>query len=183
MADGLERTGVAGATILEVGGGVGTVQAHLLAAGGARSTNVDLSPNAEPVAAELFATLGMADRIERRVGDFLEVAPDLPVADLVVLHRVICCYPVWEELTRAGVEHARRAIGVTIPVDRPWTRAVIGLGNRLLALRGLDFRAFVHPPDAVVETIEDAGFELVLDRVGAIWRTVVLQRRPGNARA
>lgn len=179
LADGLERTGVTDASILEVGGGVGDLQAHLLQAGAARSTNVDLSPNAEAAAGELFTSLGLADRVERRVGDFLEEASQLPAADLVALHRVICCYPAWEELTRAAVERARRAVGLTIPVDRRRTRTVVAVGNRYLALRGLDFRAFVHPAAAVIEVIERAGFEVVLDRSGLVWRTVVLQRRGG----
>ncbi|WP_052666535.1 class I SAM-dependent methyltransferase [Nitriliruptor alkaliphilus] len=180
LADGIERTGLADASVLEVGGGVGDLQAHLLLAGAVRTTNVELSPNAEAAAEHLFSTLGLADRVDRRVGDFVEEAVQLPAADLVVLHRVICCYPDWGAMTGAAVERTRHAIGITIPVDRRRTRAVIAVGNRYLALRGLHFRAYVHPAAAVIDVIERAGFEVVLDRSGLVWRTVVLQRCNGT---
>jgi hypothetical protein len=183
LADGLERTGLSGASILEVGGGVGDLQAHLLQAGAARSINIDLSPNTEAAAVELFSSLGLADRVDRRVGDFLDEAPQLPPADLVALHRVICCYPDWQELTGAAVGRARRTVGITIPVDRRRTRLAFAVGNRYLALRGRAFRAFVHPAAEVAALIEEAGFEVVLDRGGLVWRTLVFQRRTGTARS
>ena len=33
------------------------------------------------------------DRVERRHGDFVTVAPKVPAADDVILDRVVCCYP------------------------------------------------------------------------------------------
>jgi hypothetical protein len=62
-------------------------------------------------------------------------------------------------------------------VDRRRTRVVIAVGNRYLALRGLEFRAFVHPVARLLSVVEEAGFEVVLDRRGVVWRTVVLHRR------
>src|ERR687887_2194076 len=68
IADFLVGGGVAGDSVLEVGGGVGAIQLELLKAGAARTTNVELSPEYEPYAAEL---LGDDTRAERRVGDLL----------------------------------------------------------------------------------------------------------------
>src|ERR687884_357936 len=77
IADFLVGGGVAGDSVLEVGGGVGAIQLELLKAGAARTTNVELSPEYEPYAAEL---LGEDARVERRVGDFVRDA-DADVAD------------------------------------------------------------------------------------------------------
>src|SRR5438874_2705819 len=91
--------GVDGDSVLEVGGGVGAVQLELLKAGAARTTNVELSPEYEPYAAEL---LDGDTRVERRLGDFVRDASEIAAADDVVLHRVVCCYPDAEALVGAA---------------------------------------------------------------------------------
>src|ERR671928_2191670 len=67
----LAGRGVEGDSVLEVGGGIGSIQLELLKAGAARTTNVELSPEYEPVAAELFRDDA---RVERRLGDFVRDA-------------------------------------------------------------------------------------------------------------
>src|SRR5919206_3733754 len=79
--------GVEGDSVLEVGGGVGAIQLELLKAGAARTTNVELSPEYEPFAAEL---LGGDTRVERRVGDFVRDAGQLAPPDGVLLHPAVC---------------------------------------------------------------------------------------------
>src|ERR687883_1537871 len=69
--------GVGGDSVLEVGGGVGTIQLELLKAGAAKATNVELSPEYEPYAAEL---LDGDTRVERRIGDFVRDVVELEPA-------------------------------------------------------------------------------------------------------
>ena len=96
---------VSGATVLEVGGGVGAIELELLAAGADRATNVELSGEYEEEAAKLLAERGLSERVDRRVGDFV----DEPVEphDVVVMHRVVCCYP---DVDRSSAWR-RRALG------------------------------------------------------------------------
>src|SRR5204863_4096528 len=96
-----------GDSVLEVGGGVGAIQLELLKAGAAQTTNVELSPEYEPYAAEL---LGEDARVQRRVRDFVRDAAELEPADDVVLHRVVSCYPDPEALVGAAADHARRRL-------------------------------------------------------------------------
>lgn len=168
--------GVDGASVLEVGGGVGHLHTRLLQAGAARAVNVELSPGWEAAARDLLVDLGLEDRVERRTGDFVDEAGELPEVDVVVLHRVLCCYPRWRAMGDAAVSRSRRLLAITLPVDRWWTRAVIGAGNVLFRLRGRDFRAYVHPPAEVLERIRGAGFRVLHDHHGLVWRTVVLER-------
>lgn len=168
------------ATVLEVGGGLGEIQVMLLEAGrAASSTNVELSAGWDDRATELLGERGLADRVDRRRGDVVDDVEDLPTADLVVAHRVLCCYPYWDRMVDALVALARRRLVVTLPVDRRRTRVAIGLGNRLMARRGNQFRAFVHPVGAVLERCSTAGFEVVDDEVGLVWRTVALEPGAG----
>ncbi len=177
LAQALRTRGIEGLTVLEAGGGVGAIQAELLAAGAARAVNVELSPEWEGAAADLFADLGMSGRVERRLGDFVDEAEALSPADVVILHRVVCCYPSWERLLAAGISHARQLLALTFPVDRWPVRTVIGFGNVWMRLRRRSFRAFVHSPEAMMATAAEAGFVPGYDRSGRVWRTVVLERR------
>jgi hypothetical protein len=48
MVELLAERGVQGATVLEIGGGVGEIQLELLRLGAASATNLELSPGYEP---------------------------------------------------------------------------------------------------------------------------------------
>ena len=76
MVDELVRRGIEGASVLEVGGGVGAVEIELLEAGAARAANVELSDGYEEEAARLLAEKGLAGRVRRTLGDFARRAGD-----------------------------------------------------------------------------------------------------------
>ena len=58
--------GVSGASVLEIGGGVGDIQVELLKRGAVRTTNLELVESYEADAKALAATAGVGDRITRR---------------------------------------------------------------------------------------------------------------------
>ena len=68
----LNDRGIAGKTVLEVGGGVGAIQIELLKAGAAKAVGVELTPTYEAAAGELIKEAGLGDLVERRVMDFAE---------------------------------------------------------------------------------------------------------------
>ena len=111
----LREHGVEGASVLEIGGGVGAIQLELLKVGAARATNLELSPEYEETARELIHERGLDDRVERRLGDVVQ-EPDLAgEADAVVMHRVVCCYPDYDALVGAAAERARRYLVLSFP--------------------------------------------------------------------
>ena len=83
-----------GYALLEIGGGIGDIQLELLKTGAARATNVELATQYESVASELIHDRGLDDRVDRRLGDFVREADTIPGADVVVMNRVVCCYPM-----------------------------------------------------------------------------------------
>ncbi len=176
LAQAVAAHGVAGATLLEIGGGAGTIHVDLLRGGAASAVNVELSPGWEAAAAELLAGLDLADRVQRLVGDFVTTADTQQPADVVILHRVVCCYPHWKPMLAAAGRLAGRVVGLTVPVDRWWTIVAIAVGNRFFGLTGCGFRGFVHPIAPMLGALATAGFQVSHDRSGAIWRTVVLTR-------
>ena len=176
LVEAVRDRGVDGATLLEVGGGVGHVHVSLLEAGAGRATNVDLSPSWEDQARALLAEHELSDRVDRRVADFVDAADDLPDADVVVMHRVVCCYPDMPALLRAGAGRARRLIAVTVPREAWWVRMVVGIENAVMAARRRSFRAYVHPRRGMRGVLADEGFSLVDVRTGFVWSTMVFER-------
>ena len=65
MVSFLGGMGLEGATVLEIGGGVGEIQIELLKSGAARAVNLELSPAYEAEATELLRTSGLRARVEK----------------------------------------------------------------------------------------------------------------------
>ena len=119
MVDFLEqRTDLDGATVLEIGGGVGEIQLELLKRGAARTVNLELSNAYDQEAAALAREAGVEDRVERRIHD-IAAAPDaIEPVDIVVLHRVVCCYPDYERLLGAAGDRAQAGAGLQPPAPQ-----------------------------------------------------------------
>lgn len=89
----LAERGLEDASVLEIGGGLGEIQIELLRRGAAKVTNLEISEGYEPRASELLEASGMTDRVDRRILDIATSPEQVDAADVVVLHRVVCCYP------------------------------------------------------------------------------------------
>src|SRR5260221_125431 len=83
---------------------------------------IELTPTYEDAASDLLRESGGEDRLERRMGDFVEAAADVQAAVFVVLNRVICCYPDMPKLAGAAAQPARMMLVLTFPNSRWWTR-------------------------------------------------------------
>jgi hypothetical protein len=177
LVDELAERGVDGASVLEVGGGVGGVDLELLGRGAERAVIVELSNGYDEEACALAAEAGAEARIERRHGDFAEDEASIEPADMVVMHRVVCCYPDPELLVGAAARHARRLLALSFPRDRWWLRLGLRAANVWFRLRG-GIQTYVHPPAEVVRIAEAAGLSTVLDeRSTRVWRVAVFERR------
>ena len=176
IVDYLKKQGVDGRTVLEVGGGIGAIQLELLKAGAARSTSIELTPTYEEEANRLLAEAGLSDRAERRVGDFAQTPEQFEAADLVIMNRVVCCYPDMPRLTGAAADHAKRMLVMTFPKRTWWTCAGLGAGNAMLSLTRREFHIFVHRPADIIATSHAHGLRPVIDESGLLWRMTALSR-------
>jgi magnesium-protoporphyrin O-methyltransferase len=175
IVDGLAERGVSDATVLEVGGGVGAIDIELLKAGAREATVVELSEEYDGEAARLLAENGFEDRVLRRHGDFVELERELDPADVVVMHRVVCCYPDPESLVGAAAQHARRLLALSFPRDTWWVRAgwyAVDAWFRLV----YRFASFVHPRERILAAAEGLGFTPVDEHSGRLWDVAVLER-------
>src|SRR5688572_17738786 len=73
LLDGLKAEGVQGLTLLDIGGGIGTIPNELLRAGISEASHVDASAAFIAAAKEEAALQSHADRIHFSHGDFVRI--------------------------------------------------------------------------------------------------------------
>jgi magnesium-protoporphyrin O-methyltransferase len=166
--------------LLDIGGGIGAIQLELLRAGLRSATGVEASTDAVEVARREAARVGVSDRITAIHGNFVELAGEIPDADIVTLDRVICCYDDVQKLVSLSASKARWLYAVAYPVDSLWNRIEIVVENLWYWLRRNPFRAFVHPTRLVEEIIGRHGLvqvyrDTVFDWPNR-WQVVVYER-------
>lgn len=176
MVDFLVSEGVESANLLEVGGGIGAIEIELLKKGVTSAVNVELSAGYDEAADELAAQEGVADRIERKIGDFVEVQDEIDPADIVVLNKVVCCYPFMERMMGAATSKTGKYLAVVFPREKWSNRLMFGIGNRFFKLRGCAFQSFVHPVDEIERVASEAGLQVRHRDNTVVWQAVVWER-------
>ena len=115
------------------------------------------STRTTPTRDALARELGLADRVTRLHAD---IAADPDVVgrhDIVVMHRVVCCYPDAERLLSVAADHAGRVLVFSHPPRNLLSRALIGAENLARRARRLTFRVYVHDPAAMFGAARDGG--------------------------
>ena len=175
MLAAVSRGGVGDASVLEVGGGVGGLQFELLRRGAAHATNVEVSVDYLTAAQTLARQLGLADRLSFRHGDFAREADSIPAADIVVMHRVVCCYPDMASLVSAAAHHARRRLALSFPRDAWPVRLFIEAQALWMRMKGSSFRTYVHSPEAIFRVAAESGLKPVHQVYSGPWQIVVFE--------
>lgn len=176
MVDWLVSQGIDDATVLEIGGGVGEIQIELLRRGASHATNFELSTSYDEDAGALADEAGVADRTVRRIGDIAADGAAADIADVAVMHRVICCYPDADRLLGAAADHARRMVVLSHPPGHLVARAVAAVENLGLRVMGREYRAFAHRPEDLLATLRDRGFTAQHLHRGLVWHIIVATR-------
>jgi len=176
IVDAIKRQPLQGRTLLEVGGGVGDLQIELLKAGVASAISIELTPTYETAARTLLREAGLQDRVERKVMDFADANGAVPPADIVILNRVICCYPDMTKLAAAAADHTREFLVMSFPKNRWWIRLGLNAVNAGMRLARREFQVFLHSPDRIAATAEQRGLKSAWNKTGFVWQIVAMRR-------
>jgi Methyltransferase domain len=176
MVDFLELRGVEGATVLEIGGGVGEIQIELLKRGAAHALNLELSPAYDEEAERLLREVALEERADRRIHDIAVDPTSVEAVDIVVLHRVVCCYPDYERLLDAAARCARRLLVFSYPPRNAGSRLFIAAENLFLRLLGREYRTFAHPPAAMFGVLGERGLRRTFAQHTLVWQVAGLER-------
>lgn len=182
LVDAIRAEGVAGASLLDVGGGIGTIQLELLASGIARAESVDATEAYVEVARSEAERRGFGDRTTHRFGTLLELGDTVAPVDIVTLDKVVCCDPNLAELLGAVAVRARRMVGLIYPRVTWWNRLaarVFSVWGRLTRDRT---RWHLHPERQVDALLREAGFERREVARTFIWRVDLYVRTADQVR-
>jgi magnesium-protoporphyrin O-methyltransferase len=183
LVEGIRSQGLDGAELLEVGCGTGYLHQELLRLGAVRAMGVDLSERMLDIARTQAEGAGLGGRTEYRRGEFTGMAEDLPAADVVILDKVVCCYPDWEALVERSLDKTRRLYALTYPRNRGLTRVGVRVMTRALGAVGCCYRPFIHDPIRIQTLIRESRFKRAAVATTAAWLTEVYVREgPGKPR-
>lgn len=177
LVDLLTEAQIAGASVLDVGAGIGAAHGALLERGASRAVSIDASRAFEEVAQELAGERGYRNRVTYHSGDFADIANDVDAADVVVLDKVICCYPDMNTLVSRSAERARRLYAAVYPRDGVPVRVVTGMLNAARGFGRSSFRSYIHRSSAIERVLEQHGFRLRSAAKTVIWRIVIFERK------
>lgn len=173
---GVRAQGIADARILEVGCGPGYLHQVLLKAGASQAVGIDLSDGMLDIARTEAAKQGLADRCDYRQGDFVQLASELADADVVILDKVVCCYPDWQGLLDAALSRCSRTLALTYPQDRTTVRLGVRFLSWLMGLLHCCYQPYLHDPALIRSHIQASGLRLVHEDQSGNWLTEIYTR-------
>ncbi len=169
-----------GRTLLDIGGGIGALTFELMNRGFANGTIVEASQAFVDAARGEAERRGQFGRISVEHADFVVAGRSVPQADVVVLDRVVCCYPSLAPLFEEALRHSRRLLALSYPRDRWHVRHVAGIQNLLRAIFRNPFRFFVHPPSQIRTLASRHGFECLRRKETFTWCVEIYAREGGG---
>lgn len=165
------------ATALDIGCGAGALHHELLQRGLVKKVvGVDASQNYLKKAAENAEKLELSKKVKYIQGDFA-LNPDLTeAADVVIMDRVVCCYPSLEPLLEPATAKARHYLLLSYPRDTLLERFFFFLSRIRHFVTRSQFHLYYHEPRRIVQLVEEAGFRSVYEDRDGEWQLSVYQR-------
>jgi magnesium-protoporphyrin O-methyltransferase len=164
-------------SVLDIGCGAGGAHQELLRQGIAdRAVGVDASSAYLEAARVNAAQLNLSDRVVYEQQDFALAAASFAPAEVVLMDRVICCYPYLAELLGAAARHTQGYLCLSFPRDEWWTRLPYRLYDFLQTLFRSKYRFYLHPYAQIIAQAEAADLRLVHSDYTGLWQILVFAR-------
>ena len=177
LIEAIRAEGVEGATLLDIGGGIGAIHHELLGAGVSHATCVEASAAYLEAARDETKLRGDTARVTFMLGDFVDVAESVPPADIVTLDRVVNTYPDAQRLIELSANHAQRLYGLVLPRNTPAAALSIHVINLIQRLRRKRVRAAAVPLDDIDRVMRSKDFHICFSQnVGPVWHVAVYGR-------
>jgi magnesium-protoporphyrin O-methyltransferase len=163
--------------VLDIGCGAGGAHQELLRRGVAeRAVGVDASSAYLAAARDNATRLNLSDMVTYEHQDFAQAADSFAPADVVLMDRVICCYPYLSQLLGAAAQHSQRYLSLSFPRDEWWTRLPYRVFAFFQSLFRSKYRFYLHPHAQIIAVAEAAGLRPIhTDRTG-IWQIMLFAR-------
>lgn len=176
----LKERNLTSRSILEVGCGVGGLHLTLLKEGARSAFGSELSDRMIEKAKELAGEMGIRDRVDYMVGDIVEIRDSVPLSDIVILDKVVCCYHDPALLLSRAASKCTSLLAASYPRDaflpRWGFRSQAFIGDMLR----WSFHAMYHEPLMLDSIIASLGFQEVSADHTPIWQVKVYEKKKNN---
>ena len=177
--------GLVGKTVLEIGCGTGFFSLETLRHGASSCLGVDLSSAAIHEANEFAKESGLQDRARFDVADAASTRQ--PASDVVIMDKVLCCYPDANALLKTASDSSRELLGFVVPRDEGLMKPAMRIGKALInsveRLRKTGFRLYLHPLRSIDELLAESGFQQESKARSRFWLVFLYKRiRPDAPR-
>jgi magnesium-protoporphyrin O-methyltransferase len=172
LLDFLKNQGLDGKHLVELGCGPGGFSIECLKHGAASSIGIDLSPEMVKVANDLATSLNLQTRAKFQVGN--AATTDIPRADIVVMDKMLCCFPDSTSIFENVISAAGEIIGFIVPRDQGLfkipLRIAVYLKNAYEKLRNRNLGwMYLHSLSRIDQTLKNAGFNYCQKQVSGFW--------------
>ena len=169
FVNSLNRLGIANTQLIEIGCGVGALHQTLLLQGAGFAVGVDLADNMLKQA-QIAADKNHLSACTRYMqGDFVQIVDSIEPADIMLMDKVVCCYPDADSLLKTALSRTRRILAITYPRNKWWVRAAVAVEAFFLKLSGSSFRSYVHSPLLISHIIQCEGYVLESEYQDSAW--------------
>jgi hypothetical protein len=165
-----------GKSLLDIGGGIGSIQWDFLKRGGSKTIDVDASNGYQQVAKALADEQDYSEKATFVPGDFVDKSAEIPKVDFVTMDKVLCCYPDYQSLLEAALNKCNESIIISFPLGGPIAGLYVGIENFYFKLRNIAFSTFIHPPKQIESFITDHGFEITQKSISFPWHIQAYRR-------
>src|SRR5436309_16039703 len=180
----LTEKGLVGKTVLDIGCGTGFFALKTLRHGASSCIGVDLSSAAIHEANEFAKESGLQDRARFEVADAASIQH---AADIVVMDKVLCCYPDADALLKTAFASSSDLYGFVIQRDEGLMKAVMRIGTGLINLvermRKTGFRLYLHPLRFLDKLLVDNGLQQSNKAKSRFWLVFLYKRAGPSATA
>ena len=176
LISGINKAGKDDKSLLEIGCGVGYLHQMLVEQGAKSALGVELSANMIIEAKGWARQRGLDKQLSYLEGDFIDLAEDINSMDMVIMDKVICCYPDAERLVQHSLEKCKQSIAVSYPRKTWYTRLGVQISATILKLFGSNFRPYIHDPELIETWILQQGFKKIFQDQTTVWLSQVYTR-------
>jgi len=174
----VREAGLSGSTFMDIGCGTGELILRALDAGATTATGADLSTEAIAMASDLMHETGYRDQVDLWVGD--AAVESLEPHDIVVLDKVICCYPDADSLIARSTAAATHVYAFALPESRGFWGFVAKtrwfVFDLLDRIQGEHMPRFIHDRSEVEAKVIAAGFRPLHTARQYVWFVGVYAR-------
>ncbi|MBI3585865.1 MAG: methyltransferase domain-containing protein [Ignavibacteriales bacterium] len=176
LLEGVKRESIQGKNIIDIGCGVGSLHLTLLKEGAAQSVGIDISEGMIDQAKKFSSELGVQEKTQYVLGDFVQLADSLHESDITMLDKVVCCYEDLDSLVQTSTAKTKTIYALSHPKENFMMEAFFKLQISLGKLFRWKFIPFWHDWQQMRSNIAAQGFNLIYENSTMAWQVLVYKR-------